>query len=156
MPYAADLDAKQLQQFSSALTDKEVTQLSDWATRTLNYAGIEMVLWSGGVLSIFYAATASESRRVQFKRLIRELRISETQAYRNMAVWKRAGKTLMDNPELIEKFAAESLKILCGKHCSADALESAFESARHGFYIDIQTARELRQEHAAKPSCLEQ
>ncbi|QDV81380.1 hypothetical protein TBK1r_02950 [Stieleria magnilauensis] len=148
LPFTAEMNEDELQAFSSALTDDDVTQLGVWATRTLNIAGIEMVLWSGGVLSMYSAATARNSRRSLFAELINNLKISETQAYRNMAVWKKAGKTLLESPDLIEMFAAEALKVLCGKQCPIEALHEAFETARLGFYVDIKTAKELRREHS--------
>ncbi|MEO1527976.1 MAG: hypothetical protein AAFX06_21290 [Planctomycetota bacterium] len=130
------------------IDDDEFTLLSVWATRSANVVGVAEALSLGCVLSIFRAASNTDSRRGVFTRTLGELRISKTQAYRTMAVWRRVGPRIVEEPELTHMFVPESLKLLCEEQTPDEALNEAIEMARSGLAVDIKTARGLRRAHA--------
>ncbi|MEO1530314.1 MAG: hypothetical protein AAFX06_33410, partial [Planctomycetota bacterium] len=65
-----------------------------------------------------------------------------------MAVWRRVGSRIVEEPELTHMFVPESLKLLCEEQTPDEALNEAIEMARSGLAVDIKTARGLRRAHA--------
>lgn len=154
LPIAASMEAAAFEKHFSEVNDNDLMLLGAWTSRMLNSFGIESTLWLGGVLSMYGAATATESRAELFDRMIDEIGLSRTQAYRNIAVWKRAGKSLFAEPKLASKFVVEALKILSAESCPDSALEQAFKAARQGQKVDIEFATKLKRR--LKPSVVDE
>ncbi|MEO1616658.1 MAG: hypothetical protein AAFV88_12450 [Planctomycetota bacterium] len=136
-----DLDAL------GSISDDEHTILEVWAAKSANVVGVEHTVSIGCILCILNAASATESRREVFTRVLNELQISRTQAYRSMAVWQRSGKMFCDSSDLAYMFVPEALKLLCESKSPDRALEEAFEMAKNGMAVDIKAARRLRAVH---------
>ena len=127
----------------SSIRDEDLAAVSTWTRKSANSTGIEYCLLIGCVLCIFKAATASDARKGLLTEMFLSLGIDKTQAYRCIAVWKRAGRTLSSEPRLVYMFKPESLKLLCEKRSPDQVLEEAIQMARDGITIDTKLAKEL-------------
>ncbi|MDA8746017.1 hypothetical protein N9N28_15435 [Rubripirellula amarantea] len=138
--------------FALGVPDTAVAIIGDYASKVCRASGVQSDLMLGGLLELFAAVSKEEAQPEVMAELIDEIQVCRTQAYRCRAVWRHFGKVLIDDAEIREKFASESLKLLADGQSCESARGQAIELARGGTKITIKLAKELRSKHGEQQS----
>ncbi len=144
MRSVAQSDPQDLETTALGLDNEQITQLGIWSSHIIRTRGLEKTLREGCIFHLYRLATAPEKRRELFDNLLDDAGVSRTQAFRSIAAWQRCGVALMHEIKLMSRFVSESLKLLGELATSDEAVEAAFELARKGERISIQTVRQLQ------------
>ncbi|QDU98620.1 hypothetical protein [Lignipirellula cremea] len=143
MQQAVETNKFALKTAAQALTDEDITRLGVLTSQKLRVGGVESILASGCLLSLFRTATDADDRRELFENLLKDLDMSQTQAYRCESTWNCFGLALVREPQLAKYFVAESLKILSADSVPTSVRESALQRTRKGEKITIKSAKAL-------------
>lgn len=132
---------------AQAINDTQVNQLGIWISGKLVTNSVEATITTGGLLFLYLRATDTDNRRELFDNLLEDIGVSRSQAYRCIAVWEHFGRRLIEEPQLIEYFVVEALKILSQSDTPQSARDEAIQRARKKERIRIAQANKLRQKY---------
>jgi hypothetical protein len=136
-------DDRQLEAITVDMDASEIRQNASWITKQCQQSSRLKTFIYGGLLNYHTIVTRSPHHKTAMNDLLDELEISQTQAYRCIAVWVCFRYLLRSELDVLSRFSAESLKILASKSSTEQIREQALARARRGEQITQTIAEQL-------------
>jgi len=149
MKAAAATNPQDLKKAAAAVDDNKVPFICEWVRNHVSEGGVHITLARGCVFALIRELLAPEERATAFTNLLQDLGKSRTQAFRDICVWNRFSKPLLEHPEIAKLFVSESLKLLSAENTQS-ARDAAITLASRGERITIKRARKLLAEHGCR------
>ncbi len=125
------------------LTQLQLKSIHDYVLRHGSRLGTKTIVTIGCVIHLHDIATGEHDSVDLQEKLLEDLGVKRTQGFRLKNVWRHCGPALMAEPELLDLFCVESLKLISGPNVGDEARAACCDRARSGERITIKVAKEL-------------
>lgn len=144
---AASLSTEELERKGEGLSSSDFLILNEWTLTNLPTLLVQSLLYLGGMILLYRAATRKEDRKEFFENLIKDLQISKSKAYSSVAVFGAFAALLLNKRHLMPKFRTEALRRLSAKNAPVAAREQAVQEASTGAMITEARAEAILEQH---------